>query len=78
MSETIELSYVWDHTITKLFNYDLKFEMGIKIKEWIIFNKFEDFNSLLNYTDNDFTPSGHLCNCKDNVDSVVKMLPTTH
>ena len=61
MSETMELSYVWDHTITKILNYDLKAEMGIKIKEWVVFNKREDFNSLFNYTDNDFTPYGQLC-----------------
>ena len=65
MSVTIEVSDVWEHTITKILNYDLKSEMGIKIKEWIIFNNLEDINSLLNYTDNDFTPSGHLCSYKD-------------
>ena len=31
------------------------------IKEWVIFNKLESFNSLLNYTIDDFTPSGNLC-----------------
>ena len=66
MSDTIELSYVWDHTITKILNYDLKSEMGIKIKEWVVFNKFEDFNSLLNYIDDDFTPTGNLCYTNDN------------
>ena len=70
MSETIELSYVWDHTITKLLNYDLKSDMGIKIKE---FNKLEDFNSLLNYIDDDFTPTGNLCYINDNGEK----LPTT-
>ena len=25
------------------------------IKEWVVFNKLEDFNSLLKYTDDDFT-----------------------
>ena len=55
MSETVELSYVWDHTITKILNYDLNSEMAIKIKEWVVFNKLEDFNSLLSYTDVDFT-----------------------
>ena len=30
------------------------------LKEWIIFNKLEDFNSILNYTIDDFTPSGTL------------------
>ena len=42
--------------------------MGIKIKEWVIYNKLEDFNSLMKYTDDDFTPSGsyQLCYTNDN------------
>ena len=30
-------------------------------KQWIIFNKLENFNSILNYTIDGFTPSGNLC-----------------
>ena len=30
------------------------------LKQWIIFNKLEHFNSILNYTIDDFTPSGNL------------------
>ena len=30
-------------------------------KQWIIFNKLENFNSILNYPIDDFTPSGNLC-----------------
>ena len=66
MSENIELSYVWDHTIKKILNYDLKSKMGIKIKEWVTFNKLEDFNSLLKYTDDDFTPTDNLCFSNEN------------
>ena len=40
--------------------------MGIKIKEWVVFNKLEDFNSLLKYTDDDFTPTGNLCFSNEN------------
>ena len=29
------------------------------LKEWVIFNKLENFNSILNYTIDDFTPSGN-------------------
>ena len=65
MSETIAISYVWDRTITKILNYDLKSDLGIMIKEWVVFNKLEDFNSLLNYIADDFTPTGNLCNTKD-------------
>ena len=30
------------------------------------YNNLEDYNSLLNYTVDDFTPSGNLCDSKDN------------
>ena len=73
MSENIELSYVWDLTIKKILNYDLKSKMGIKIKESVVFNKLEDINSLLKYTDDDFTPIGNLCYINENGE----MLPTT-
>ena len=61
MSENIELSYVWDHTIMKILNHDIQSKIGNMIKEWVVFNKLEDFNSLLKYTIDDFTPSGNLC-----------------
>ena len=61
MSENIELSYVWDHTIMKILNHDIQSKIGNMIKEWVLFNKLEDFNSLLKYTIDDFTPSGNLC-----------------
>ena len=47
--------------------------MGIMIKEWVVFNKLEDFNSLWKYTDDDFTPIGNLCYINENGE----MLPTT-
>ena len=40
--------------------------MGIKIREWVVFNKLEDFNSLLKYTGDDFTPIGNLCYINEN------------
>ena len=61
MPENIELSYIWDHTISKIFLHDLNSKMGNMIKEWVVFNKLEDINSLLKYTDDDFTPTGNLC-----------------
>ena len=36
------------------------------IKEWVKFNKLENFNSLLNYTIDVFAPSGNLCYFKEN------------
>ena len=32
------------------------------LKQWIIFNKLENFNSILNYTIDDFTPAGNYMN----------------
>ena len=61
MSETKHLWDLWEHTIAKIFKHDLKSQVGLMIKEWIKFNKLENFNSLLNYTIDDFTPSGNLC-----------------
>ena len=66
MSENIELSYVWDHTISKILLHDLNSKMGNMIKERVVFNKLEEFNSLLKYTDDDFTPTGNLCSINQN------------
>ena len=73
MSENIKLSYVGDHTIMKILNHDIQSKMGNMIKEWVVFNKLEDFNSLLKCTDDDFTPIGNLCYINENGE----MLPTT-
>ena len=61
MPENIELNYVWDHTISKILLHDLNSKMGNMTKEWVVFNKLQEFNSLLKYTDDDFTPTGKLC-----------------
>ena len=66
MSENIKLRYVWDRTIIKILNHDMHCKIGNMIKEWVVFNKFEDFNSLLNYTDDDFTSTGKLCYINQN------------
>ena len=73
MSETIELSSVWDHPISKIIHHDFQTDMGNMTKEWVVFNKLEDINSLLKYTDDDFTPTGNLCYNNENGE----MLPTT-
>ena len=79
MEETIHLSDLWEHTITKIFKLDPKYKVDQMIRQWVIYNKLEDFNSLLNYTDVDFKPygGGNLSYYKENANSVVKMMPTT-
>ena len=79
MQQTIHLSDLWEHTITKIFKHDPESELGIMIRQWVIYNKLEDFNCLLNYTDEDLIPHGHgkLSYYKENGDSVVRMMSPT-
>ena len=79
MQETIHLSDLWEHAITKIFKLDPKYKVDHMIRQWVIYNKLDDFNSLLNYTDEDFKPyvAGNLSCYKENGDSVVKMMPIT-
>ena len=46
------------------------------IRQWVIYNKLEDFNSLLNYTNENLIPHGcgNLSYYKENGDSVVKII----
>ena len=74
MPENVELSYVWDHTISKIFLHDLNSKMGNMIKEWIVFNKFEDINSLLKYTDDDFTSTEKFCYINQNGEKLSRNL----
>ena len=61
MTDTNHLSDRWEHTIVKVFKHDSKYQLGLMLKQWIIFNKLENFISVLNYPIDDFTPSGNLC-----------------
>ena len=74
MSENIELSHVWDHTIIKILNHDIHSKTGNMIKEWVVFNKLEYFNSLLKYTDDDFTLTGKLCYINENGEKLYRKL----
>ena len=80
MQETIHLSDLWEHTITKIFKLDPKYKVDQMIRQWVIYNKLEDFNSLLNYTDEDFKPhgGGNLSYYKEKADSEVLLeMPST-
>ena len=79
MQEIIHLSDLWEHTITKIFKHDPESELGIMIREWVIYNKLEDFNSLLKFTNEELMPHGHGSPSlyKENGDSVVKMMSPT-
>ena len=60
MTDTNHLSDLWEHTIAKGFKHDSKSQLGLMLKQWIIFNKLENFNSILNYSIDDSTSSGNL------------------
>ena len=77
--KTIHLSDLWEHTITKIFKHDPESELDIMIRQWVKNKKLEDFNSLLNYTDEDLIPHGHgsLSYYKEYGDSVVKTMSPT-
>ena len=60
MTESNHLCDLWEHTIAKGFKHDSKSKLGLMLKQWTIFNKLENFNSILNYTIDDFTPPGIL------------------
>ena len=60
MTDTNHLCDLWEHTIAKVLKHESKSKLGLMLKQWIIFNKLENFNSILNYTIDDFTPSGDL------------------
>ena len=60
MTESNHLCDLWEHTITKVSKHDSKSELALMLKQWIIFNKLENFNSIMNYIIDDFPPSGSL------------------
>ena len=58
MPPITHINDIWEHVIIKILEHEPKSELGMMIQKWVIFNKLEDFNSLLNYDVEDFTPSG--------------------
>ena len=74
MPENIELSYVWDHTIIEILNHDIQSKIGNMIKEWVVFNKLEDFNSFLEYTDDDLTSTEKFCYINENGEKLHRKL----
>ena len=50
MTNTNHVCDLWEHTIAKVFKHDSKSQLGLMLKQWIIFNKLDNFNSTLNDT----------------------------
>ena len=74
MSENIEFCYIWDHTISKIVLHDLNSKMGYMIKDWVVFNKLEDCNLLLEYSHDDFTATGQFCYINENGEKLYRKL----
>ena len=58
----------------QILNHYIHSKIGNMIKEWVVFNKLEDFNSLLEYTDDDFTPTGKFCYINENGEKLYRKL----
>ena len=78
MSAVLLPNDMWEHTLTEIFNYDPKSQMGIILKAWVKENNMEKFSTVLSYKADKFTPTGSLCHYKDKADpETLMMMPTT-
>ena len=78
MPSIINLSTIWEHTLTEIVNHGNKTEMGIIMRSWVKHNNLEDMFDLLIYDLNDFTPGGTLCCYKETAETEeTKLMPNT-
>ena len=78
MPSIINLSPIWEHTLTEILNHGNKMEMGIIMRSWVKHNNVEDMSDLLTYDLNDFIPGGTLCRYIETAEAEeTKLLPNT-
>ena len=78
MPSIINLSPIWEHTLTEILNHGNKTEMGIIMRSWVKHSNLEDMSDLLIYDLNDFTPGGTLCCYKETAEAgETKLMPNT-
>ena len=78
MPSIINLSPIWEHTLTEILNHGNKTEMGIIMRSWVKHTNLEDMSDLLTYDLNDFTPGGTLCHYKETAEAEeTKLMPNT-
>ena len=78
MHSIINLSPIWEQTLTDILNHGNKTEMGIIMGSWVKHNNLEDISDLLIYDLNDLTPGGTLCQCKETAEvEEIKAMPNT-
>ena len=64
MPTIINLSPIWEHTLTEILNHGNKTEVGIIMRSWVKDNNLPDMNDLIIHDLNDFTPTGSLSQYK--------------
>ena len=78
MPSIINLSSIWEHTLTEILNHGNKTEVGIIMRSWVKHNNLEDMSDLLIYDLNDFTLGGTLCHYKETAEAKeTKIMPNT-
>ena len=78
MPSIINLSPIWEHTLTEILNHGNKTEVGIIMRSWVKHNNLEDMSDLLIYDLNDFTLGGTLCHYKETAEATeTKLMPNT-
>ena len=78
MPSIINLSPIWEHTLTVILNHGNKTELGIIMRSWVKDNTLQDMNGLLLYDLNDFTPTGSLSQYKESAEAEeTKPMPIT-
>ena len=75
MPSIINLSHIWEHTLTEILNHGNKTEVGIIMRSWVKDNNLEEIKL---YDLNDFTPTGSLSQYKVSAEAEeTKPMPIT-
>ena len=69
MPSIINLSPIWEHTLTEILNHGNKTEMGTIMRSWVKHNNLKDMSDLLICDLYDFTPGGTLCHYKETAEA---------
>ena len=78
MPSIINLSPIWERTLTEILNHGNKTEVGIIMRSWVKENNLQDMNDLLIHDLNDFTPTGSLSQYKVSAEAEeTKPMPIT-
>ena len=79
MPAIINLSPIWEHTLTEILNHGNKAEVGIIMRSWVKDNNLQNMDDLLLHDLNDFTPTGILSQYKESAEAEeTKPMLTTH